>query len=67
MSDEVDRIADWLVAELKSPSHRPLFLKAAWRISLKELQSFLFLSSGARSPRAYFIKLVKAHPNYQNS
>jgi hypothetical protein len=65
---QTDQIADWLSRELNSPDHRPVFLKAAWRLSLDEIRSYLTLTLrfAKKSKIGYFIKLVKEHPNYED-
>lgn len=63
---ETDAIADKLVSMFNSPKHRPLFLKAAWRISESRLMQIAekALTSGYTSPRAYFITAVKRDKEY---
>lgn len=62
---ETDDTADWLVAKLKSPGYRNLFLRAAWRIDRATLERYATqaLELG-KNPRAYFISLVKRDKQY---
>lgn len=67
--DETDAIADRLVAAFKSPAHRNLFLRVAWRFSEEDIWRLAerALNSGYNSPRAYFIKAVKRDNRYYDS
>lgn len=62
-----EQVAEYLVAKYKSPSFRPVFLKAAWRISEARLMQIVEASfgDGVRNPRAYFISAVKSERSYR--
>lgn len=56
---QTDGIANYLVEKYNSPQFRPLFLKAAWRLTEDRINKIVESSMKATSPRAYFIKSVK--------
>lgn len=63
---ETDNIANYLVDKFKSPQFRPIFLKAAWRLSEKRINQIVeeaFIKG--RNPRAYFITSVKNEKAYR--
>lgn len=62
---ETDRIAQHLVDKFNSPSYRPIFLKAAWRLDRGTIDRYVASAFElAHEPRAYFISLVKKDKRY---
>lgn len=65
---ETDIMADDLVIRFKSPEHRPLFLKCAWRLDQDTINRHVATSFElGRNPRAYFISLVRQDPRYKTT
>lgn len=62
---ETENIADYLVSKFNAPQFRPLFLKAAWRLSEARINAIVEEAfKKARNPRAYFIASVKQEKSY---
>jgi hypothetical protein len=61
---QTEGIANYLVQRYNSPQHRPIFLKAAWRLSEARINQIVEASAKAGSPRAYFIACVKREKAY---
>lgn len=60
-----DNIADRLVEKFKSPEFRPLFLKVAWRLDEGAIDRYVAAAFElGKTPRAYFIALVKRDKDY---
>lgn len=60
-----DRLADQLVDKFSSPSFRPLFLKAAWKLDGATIERYVVDAFElGKNPRAYFISLVKRDKRY---
>ena len=60
-TEEVDKIADWLVDKLEAPHCRPYFCKCAYNLSHEQIASALVMATmpTVQSPVRYFIKITK--------
>lgn len=64
---QTDNIANYLVQKFNSPQFRPIFLKAAWRLSEARINDIVEEAfKKANNPRAYFIASVKREKAYSN-
>lgn len=63
---ETENIATYLVNKFQAPQFRPLFLKAAWRLSEGRIMEIVeqAFKSDVTNARAYFIKSVKNEKKY---
>jgi len=62
---ETENIAGYLVDRFSSPEYRPIFLKAAWRLSEQRIHAIVEEAfKKADNPRAYFIASVKGDKAY---
>jgi hypothetical protein len=61
---QTESIAAYLVDKYASPGYRPIFLKAAWRLSENRIQAIVEASMKAINPRAYFIASIKNERAY---
>lgn len=62
---QTDSVANYLVEKYNSPAYRPIFLKAAWRLTEQRIMEIVEASMAAPVPRAYFIKSVKNERDYK--
>lgn len=62
---QTDNIANYLVDKFSSPQFKPIFLKAAWRLSEQRINVIVEEAfKKASNPRAYFIASVKREKAY---
>jgi hypothetical protein len=62
---QTENIANYLVEKFNSPQFRPIFLKAAWRLSERRITAIVEEAfKKADNPRAYFIASVKRERAY---
>lgn len=62
---QTESIANYLVQKFNAPQFRPLFLKAAWRLSEQRINAIVEEAfKKASNPRAYFIASVKREKGY---
>ena len=60
-----DNMAEYLVQKFGSPEHRPIFLRAAWRLDDATISRYVAMAFDlGKNPRAYFITLVKKDRRY---
>lgn len=62
---QTEGIANYLIEKFQSPQFRPVFLKAAWRLSEDRINTIVeeAFKKGV-NPRAYFIASVKREKAY---
>ena len=60
-TEEVDKMADWLVDKLEAPHCRPYFCKCAYHLSHEQIASALVMATmpTVQSPVRYFNKITK--------